>query len=48
MRLHARGKVLTFARREGDAISVPAGPTHDLVADYASLPSAPSTSTSAR
>jgi hypothetical protein len=37
VKLHARGKVLTFARREGDAISVPAGPTHDLVADYASL-----------
>jgi cellulose synthase operon protein C len=37
VKLHARGKALTFARREGDAISVPAGPTHDLVADYASL-----------
>jgi tetratricopeptide (TPR) repeat protein len=37
VRLHARGKALSFARREGDAISVPAGPTHDLVADYASL-----------
>lgn len=37
VKLHARGKAITFARREGDAISVPAGPTHDLVADYASL-----------
>ncbi|MEP7125985.1 MAG: DUF3857 domain-containing protein [Byssovorax sp.] len=37
VKLHARGKALTFARREGDAFSLPAGPTHDLVADYASL-----------
>ena len=37
VKLHARGKVLAFARREGDALSVPAGPTHDLVGDYASL-----------
>ena len=37
VKLHARGKALVFARREGDALSVPAGPTHDLVADYASL-----------
>lgn len=37
VKLHAKGKALTFARREGDSISVPAGPTHELVADYASL-----------
>ncbi len=37
VKLRARGKTLTFARREGDALSVPAGPAHDLVADYASL-----------
>ncbi len=37
VRLHAKGKVLTFVRHEGDALSVPAGPVHSLVADYASL-----------
>jgi tetratricopeptide (TPR) repeat protein/transglutaminase-like putative cysteine protease len=37
VKLRAKGKTLTFARREGDALSVPAGPAHELVADYASL-----------
>ncbi len=37
VKLRAKGKVLGFARRDGDALSVPAGPTHALVAEYASL-----------
>lgn len=37
VRVRAKGKAATFARREGDALSVPAGPSHQLVADYASL-----------
>jgi tetratricopeptide (TPR) repeat protein len=35
--LKARGKALAFARHDGDALVVPAGPTHKLTADYASL-----------
>jgi cellulose synthase operon protein C len=37
VKIHAKGKVLGFARRDGDALGVPAGPTHRLVAEYASL-----------
>jgi tetratricopeptide (TPR) repeat protein/transglutaminase-like putative cysteine protease len=37
VKIRARGKAPGFARREGDALSVPAGPSHRLVADYASL-----------
>jgi len=37
VRLRARGKALAFARHDGDTLVVPAGPTHKLVADYASL-----------
>src|SRR5262249_33148382 len=37
VRIRAKGKLPGFARREGDTLSVPAGPTHRLVADYASL-----------
>ena len=35
--LHARGKALAYARRDGDALVVSVGPSHRLVADYASL-----------
>lgn len=35
--LRARGKAQAFARRDGDTLIVPAGPTHKLTADYASL-----------
>ncbi|MFT3774843.1 MAG: DUF3857 domain-containing protein [Minicystis sp.] len=35
--LKAKGKALAFARRDGEALVVPAGPTHKLTADYASL-----------
>jgi cellulose synthase operon protein C len=37
VKIKAHGKTSTFARREGDALSIPAGPVHELVADYASL-----------
>jgi len=37
VKLHARGRTLGFARRDGDALAVPAGPTHHLVPEYASL-----------
>jgi tetratricopeptide (TPR) repeat protein len=37
VKLRAKGKSLTFARREGDQLSLPAGPAYDMVADYASL-----------
>jgi hypothetical protein len=35
--LRAKGKSHGFARREGDTLVIPAGPSHRLVADYASL-----------
>ena len=37
VKVHARGKALTFVRREGSGFSLAAGPMHTLVADYASL-----------
>jgi hypothetical protein len=37
VRLKAKGKALGFARHDGDTLAVPAGPSHSLVADYASL-----------
>jgi hypothetical protein len=37
VKIRAKGKALGFARRDGDALSVPAGPTHRLVPAYASL-----------
>jgi tetratricopeptide (TPR) repeat protein len=37
VKLHAKGKALTFARHDGAVISFPAGPAHSLVAEYASL-----------
>jgi tetratricopeptide (TPR) repeat protein len=37
VRLRARGKAQAFARRDGESLVVSAGPTHKLVADYASL-----------
>ena len=37
VRIKARGKALAFARRDGEALVIPAGPTHRLVADYASV-----------
>jgi hypothetical protein len=37
VRIRAKGRAPNFARRTGDALSVPAGPTHRLAADYASL-----------
>jgi tetratricopeptide (TPR) repeat protein/transglutaminase-like putative cysteine protease len=35
--LKAKGKTLAFARREGETLVLPAGPSHKLTADYASL-----------
>jgi tetratricopeptide (TPR) repeat protein len=35
--LRAKGKAHAFARREGEKLVFPAGPSHRLVADYASL-----------
>ncbi len=37
VKMRARGKSLGFARHDGDALSVPAGPSHQLVREYASL-----------
>ncbi|MCC6552817.1 MAG: DUF3857 domain-containing protein [Polyangiaceae bacterium] len=37
VKLRARGKAPAFARREGDVLSIPAGPSQRLAADYASL-----------
>jgi cellulose synthase operon protein C len=37
VKMHAKGKALGFARHDGDVLTVPAGPSHRLVADYASL-----------
>ena len=37
VRIRVKGKALGFARRDGDGLSVPAGPTHQLVREYASL-----------
>jgi hypothetical protein len=37
VKLRARGKAPALARREGDTLSVPAGPPQRLAADYASL-----------
>jgi len=37
VKLRARGKAATMARREGENLSVPIGPSQRLVADYASL-----------
>jgi tetratricopeptide (TPR) repeat protein len=36
-RVRAKGKALGFARRDGNTLSIPAGPTHQLVREYASL-----------
>ncbi|APR82911.1 Transglutaminase-like enzyme, putative cysteine protease [Minicystis rosea] len=35
--LKAKGKAQAFARRDGETLVVPLGPTHKLTADYASL-----------
>jgi hypothetical protein len=39
VRLRAKGKTQSFARREGDVFSLPSAPVQDLAADYASLSS---------
>ena len=36
VRLHAKGKAQGFARKDGDGMSIPAGPQRKLVGDYAS------------
>ena len=35
--LHARGKSMQFARREGDSLSVPVGPAEHMVREFAAL-----------
>jgi tetratricopeptide (TPR) repeat protein/transglutaminase-like putative cysteine protease len=35
--VHARGKVTQFARREGEALSIPVGPAEHMVREFASL-----------
>lgn len=37
VKIKVKGKSTAFARKEGDTLSIPAGPSHRLVADYASL-----------
>jgi tetratricopeptide (TPR) repeat protein len=37
VKIRAKGKAIGFARRDGDVLTIPAGPSHRLVADYASL-----------
>lgn len=37
VKLRAHGKAASFARREGDSLSLPAGPPQHLAAEYASL-----------
>ncbi len=37
VRLKARGKATVFARKEGDSLSLPAGPPQRMLADFASL-----------
>ena len=37
VRIRVKGRALGFARHDGDVLSVPAGPTHQLVREYASL-----------
>lgn len=37
VKIHAKGHSNGFARRDGEALGVPAGPTHHLVPEYASL-----------